>query len=444
MSKENLKVTTLRDTNTNLAAFQKLEPREARVLAHQRGVTQHRTVLFESTDSTDFTILYEVIKYGVSSNLKKYRRVKVERRISCKNKKVYMYDNTTSNKVLIRQATVQMFHQNDITGVDFRGPNGETRLSEQDILYSKFPFLKFLPENDLHIAINTVFKKELFTLKKAISHYFGVQYTDNLKALLTSGYLSARPVKVQKAIFKNCINLHRVDPELFRNMDYMCDASNMAQALCKKIDLTWSYRRLQEEHDEWSKEINNIVLGADDRPLKIQEIYKRFGIFIRVEPISTTRELSLEGIKQSHCVGGYADQVDNGSCAIFHYKGYTLQVKHCDLFNDDHFIGTLAEGYNRQAQVKIAEGLKKVQFLGYKNRQPDKELTAEIDFLIFKFNQHEKEQTNENYRQLRAEIAGNGNRQIAIMANNEWDGYNRVHQERGNGVANFYGDDHPF
>src|SRR5574339_93787 len=103
------KVTILRDTNNNLAAFNKLEPKEARVIAIQRGVSQSRTILFEN-GTHDFTILYESIKFGVSTNLKKYKRVTVDRRVTVKNKRFFVFDNNES-KPIIRQATVQMFHQ---------------------------------------------------------------------------------------------------------------------------------------------------------------------------------------------------------------------------------------------------------------------------------------------------------------------------------------------
>src|SRR5574339_374690 len=116
------KVTILRDTNNNLAAFNKLEPKEARVIAIQRGVSQSRTILFEN-GTHDFTILYESIKFGVSTNLKKYKRVTV------KNKRFFVFDNNES-KPIIRQATVQMFHQ---TYVNYNEDTTDTR-SEQDIL----------------------------------------------------------------------------------------------------------------------------------------------------------------------------------------------------------------------------------------------------------------------------------------------------------------------
>jgi hypothetical protein len=130
----------------------------------------------------------------------------------------------------------------------------------------------------------------------------------------------------------------------------------MGKTLNRKVNCSWSARRLKEEHDEWSKEITDIVFTEGDRPLNINDIFIEFSDMSGFNLLTTTKEMNIEGRKQSHCVATYVNKVDSGSCAIYSIDDYTLELN-----------SKWIENYTKKV-IFIN------QFRGYKNCDAPKEL----------------------------------------------------------------------
>lgn len=358
MEKGNVPI-VLSSHESELKPFEKLYEKDrshARVFAIQKKVLLSRTLLYDNGPKA-FKILVEIKSYGVSCTLKRFVRRKISKLISVNNTKFYI--KSSDEKTLLRPLK----------------PN-DLNTKEKEIFYMKFPHLRFMEEENIQLAFNTVVRLKLFTLKKVIAHVYKCQYTEQVKQLWDDTFHFCRPKKQFQLALKTITNIHRANLELFKNIDYLMDCCRMADSLNKKIDASWTYRRLQEEHDSMSMIVTEIIAGADDRSLHIDEMYLEFSAFIDyIFPdaiIPTTRKLTEEGLKQHHCVATYASQIDNGSCAIFHIQGFTLQVRKNRVYTDQGDI--------------IAYGLQMGQFLGYRNQSAPEYLKVQINSLISQFN----------------------------------------------------------
>ncbi len=79
--------------------------------------------------------------------------------------------------------------------------------------------------------------------------------------------------------------------------------------------------------------------------------------------LTTTKEMFLEGKKQSHCVGTYINKVDAGGCAIFTYDKFTIEI---------------SKKLNKQLFI--------VQCRGFKNKDADEQTMSHINKFISEFN----------------------------------------------------------
>jgi hypothetical protein len=104
-----------------------------------------------------------------------------------------------------------------------------------------------------------------------------------------------------------------------------------------------------------------------------------------------------EGMLQHHCVGTYIDRVDKGQTAIFHVKGYTLQVQVLDLdwkthksrTERVHPLYTPESYYNKDLYEKIDpshnRALVNAQFRGKFNQSAPQELVDEVNQMLIDF-----------------------------------------------------------
>lgn len=180
------------------------------------------------------------------------------------------------------------------------------------------------------------------------------------------------------------------------NDQLFIDTCKMARTLGRKINCKWGLKRLKEEHDSWAMEITNIVLDCEvEYDLSIKPVFVAFAEFSGYKLLKTNKDLLREGMLQHHCVGTYINDVNNGSCAIYHINGYTLQVKlDCDhkLVRDNHGTFLTEEGNIRVPQSRYVDvpklsgnKLKTNQFKGIFNNEASQESYDEVAIKMEEF-----------------------------------------------------------
>lgn len=384
MKREILKRTESSDYPTYLKLIEENRMLEARVFSFNKKPGASETVRVDKEDSVIF--IHQTVTYGVSTSLKRYTSRKVDGMtiINLKKKTFYRKGDTKKlfplidNNIIIEEA--------------------------KEFIYGEFPFLKYLKEYRLNIPFNTVFKNKLFTFKKALAWYYQTQYTETLAKIHESHALGNNRKEVLYNL-RSCVNLHRANLDLLginhveihrgrMRDDYLLDCTRMAFSLNRKIDLTWTRRRLEEEHDNMSNIITNMLFGADDRPLKISDIFLEFPMLDGWQLISTTKALAWEGMRQRHCVGTYGNQIESGQCAIYHVEGYTLQLTR-DRVELPTMRAIPGDGTQETIRYEVVHekffGLKINQFRGHSNNPAPNELRELVQQQLDKFNLKLKE-----------------------------------------------------
>lgn len=100
------------------------------------------------------------------------------------------------------------------------------------------------------------------------------------------------------------------------------DMIEQAYILERKIDFTWSDKRIQEEHTNWTMDIMQLESDdLSDEPLEQLDWFIRNNHLITtpgVELITSERELYREGAVQHHCVfTNYASQVKDCNYVVY-------------------------------------------------------------------------------------------------------------------------------
>ena len=67
-------------------------------------------------------------------------------------------------------------------------------------------------------------------------------------------------IKIWKEMKQVLINVENLKPELYENHLFI-DTCKMARTLDRKVNCSWSIKRLTQEHDDWAREITNTVLA---------------------------------------------------------------------------------------------------------------------------------------------------------------------------------------
>ncbi len=162
-------------------------------------------------------------------------------------------------------------------------------------------------------------------------------------------------------------HLDSINPELLNTTTHgiLMDACRMGEQLCTKVNVSWTLRRLKEEHDTWSKHITDVLYEASNRELNISPVFRKLAEKLD-GLLTTSKDLAYEGRRQHHCVATYASAVDSGRCAIWHINGYTAEI---------------ARDHSNKLFLK--------QFLGHKNVQAPAKLRLVIEEELVKFNASE-------------------------------------------------------
>lgn len=124
----------------------------------------------------------------------------------------------------------------------------------------------------------------------------------------------------------------------FASRDNRCDISTFADYIRMlqqeggKINLNISsYVTIKSKHDEISRVI--LEKNRDKRKLRVSNVYPKIESIpgIEVELIKSADRLNFESEMLHHCVHGYKQSINNGSCAIYSLvhdgERYTLEVR---------------------------------------------------------------------------------------------------------------------
>lgn len=161
----------------------------------------------------------------------------------------------------------------------------------------------------------------------------------------------------------------RLSTEEFRNWFFSAmlgegDVGDMifqASALNKKIDFSWSLRRLAEVHQEWTGLMMEKELGLVDE--YTYEYEGELSIPEDWQLITTEKELFTEGQRMHHCVYGRKNSVKAKTCFVLNAKieGTQLTVLVSkDPIEGKWIVNQQRAVYNRQVDKDKAKYVKEI------------------------------------------------------------------------------------
>jgi hypothetical protein len=371
---KDVKFTVIKETSKTrvdeLVRLYKVDPFKARVKYFSEkntngGFNFSRIVLFEYPDG-NFQIVNFLVKFGISTTNRIYSSQSKGSFISYKNGK-FWYKGNIGNIRPLNYATLVYFAN-------------ECYISDKEIFEhfdKKFHWFKNINEIDIanEISFNTIVSKKLFGLNDILRYKYKVPI-NVVKTLLESQYynhLKKSKKQIWVETLKTLENVNELRLEML-NSDVFKDTCKMARILGRKVNCKWGLKRLKQEHDDWSKEITLIQLDSViEYEMKIKKIYKLFAEFSGYRLLRTNKDMLAEGSMMKHCVGTYIDDVEKGTTAIYHVKGYTLQLN--EWYHDQ-----LIDGEKKRILT-----LRNLQFRGYKNENAPKELYGEVKEKIERF-----------------------------------------------------------
>jgi hypothetical protein len=365
-----------------LAAY-KQDPYKARVLFFNSrpDCSIQRDVCFERTDGS-FEICCFKRTFGMTKTNRIYSREKKVKSLIYKNKKFY-FKNGTSLKHAIYTDIIYNFN------------------FAFDFLQERFAWLRNIKENKYchNISLSSVITYKLFNADKVLKHLYKVP-TSVIKVLteeynqINQGYNSNSYISKfdWKRISPFLINVENLKITHFQNHLFR-DAIEMAIKLDRKVNCSWSDKRLKLEHDTWAKELRKIMLEFEPIiQLNPHKIFEDFEQFTGYNMLRTNHELIEEGHKQDHCVAGYGSSVSNGYSGIYQVSGYTLEVSY------------RVDYYNKSNPNKKI--LNYAQLRGFRNSSAPKELDDTVRSYITAFNNKYNFDEYENYLRTN-KISGN-------------------------------------
>lgn len=400
-----IKYTTIREgTNSTideLFRLYKVSPYNARVKFFNTKAQIHadRVCIFEKGEK-DFEICIFRNKFGISTTNRIYSSQRKIYSISYKTGK-FWYIDKVKNRIgpLTYGKFCEFIGLAEGIQVWASMDDSNDRLSKSKIfqfMRNKFPWILTLAENKVSLGVNfNVVESKGLTTPKAI-HRHVLNVPSNIAQLvLDSGFIhkirneSKRPMGAWKEMVRYLDGIEHLSMEMLKS-HYFEDSLKMAKTLGRKVNCRWGEKRLKEEHDNWAREIGNIVLDCElEYDLNIRKLYEVFAEFSGYKLLKTNKEMILEGMIQNHCVGTYIDKVQTGTCAIYHVDGYTLQVglESKQIREPSEVMkgingGTVTIPKTRNVEVNQ---LKRIQFKGKHNSEPPQELIDRVDAEMKRF-----------------------------------------------------------
>ena len=345
-----------------LIEIYKQDRQKARIIfenGRKEDYAEESTWVFEYKNK-DFRVVSFTKNISFSKNNIMYRRDKTNY--------IFMYKHETKSFYLkingvFKPLTVGLF-------------NAYANWKIKEYFISKFGWLRnaFDVSSCYNLTLTTINKKKLFNKEKLIKHTYGVNH--NVAKVLDIAITENQNIKFLWKQYKHLfINLDKLTPEFFKN-HLIYDTCRFAQSFGEKINCAWGEKRIKQLHDTLYKKHIDVILEFE--PLLLlsnRTVYLDFAKFSGYKILLTNHDLIAEGKKQSHCVGTYGPQVNNGSCSIFSIGNYTLDLRYGVNWNKRN----INEG-NPEKVLFIS------QFRGYGNCDAPKELYAEVNAHLDEFN----------------------------------------------------------
>lgn len=305
-----------------------------------------RCVAFINDDDT-FEIGYFTRIWGISKTNKLYNRERKNFSIFKSKKGFYFVKNKNCKPLTLGIIKTLPFEKEVIA-----------------FIMPHFPPLELMVKYNLLVnkSFNYILKHKLTSLKKMLQYTYNAPYpiAKKFHENFGSKHVLLYHLNLNADWIKNIENFNM---ELVKfDCHTLIDTIIMAKTLDRKVNLAWSRKRLLKEHNDMSEIITDIVYSELDEPLKIKKVYEEFAKITGYRLLKTTKELAIEGQKQSNCVAGYCALVNSGFSAILHVEGYTLEI---------------GENLN---------GLKIKQFRGYANKIAPPDLYQKVQNQIDAFN----------------------------------------------------------
>jgi hypothetical protein len=333
---------------------------------------QKARIIFENGSKEDYA---EDSTWVFEYNNKDFRVVSFTKNISfSKNNIMYRRDKT--NHIFMYKHETKSFYLK-INGV-FKPLtvgllNAYANWKIKEYFIGKFGWLRntFDVSSCYNLTLTTINKKKLFNKEKLIKHTYGVNH--NVAKVLDIAITENQNIKFLWKQYKHLfINLDKLTPEFFKN-HLIYDTCRFAQSFGEKINCAWGKKRIKQLHDTLYKKHIDVILEFE--PLLLlsnRTVYLDFAKFSGYKILLTNHDLIAEGKKQSHCVGTYGPQVNNGTSAIFSINKYTLEIRYGVQWN--------------VANVNPNKVLFIGQFRGYGNCDAPKKLYDEVNAYLGEFN----------------------------------------------------------
>lgn len=366
ISKDGIKYTVISSNDTSdltkLFEIYANDRLKAKVIFdHRKGsvrFARNRFVLFEYSNG-DFRFAKLERKYGISKTNVIYSRESCCSAYGMKNGKFYKVENNR----------VYLLRVNDFLNLD---------KFQSEFFLGRFGWIRNLLEDERCglIDLNHVIKYKLFNVKACLRHIYKVPYP--VADMLSKSQHNFPPwdfLKMWKEMKKTLINIENLKMELFNDKLFK-DTTLMANSLGRKVNCSWSNKRLKLEHDRMSREIIDIILEFEElRNLKINPIFKKFQEFSGYKMFLTNHDLIEEGKMMNHCVGTYSGNVDSGRSSIYRVNGYTLEL----TYGPD-WIHNPKKGEVRRNKISVS------QYMGYGNTLAPNHFKKEVIAMVEEFN----------------------------------------------------------
>jgi hypothetical protein len=405
--KPKVKYTLLREGDKSkvdeFIALYKNDPYKARVKffnGKRNAYCFSRLVMFEY-ENGDFQICNFTVSFGISVTNRMYS---TQRKISSLiySKKKFWIKNGSVIKPLTYGSLCEFVSNNEIslTLYDIKKRNEKLEKSLiYNIFSSRFHWIRVLSEYEYsnYLTFNTVVSKKLFGIKDLNRELFGVPYNISL-ILQNSSILNSSKIDNQgknrfvglREMLKVLIHVDHLREDMVRSHNFI-DTCKMARTLGKKVNCKWGLKRLTQEHDNWAKLITQIELDCiSEYEMNIRPIYHSFAEFSGYRILKTNKDMLMEGMFQKHCVGTYINDVDKGNTAIFHVKGYTLQLsveENQEVVREVPKVSLFGGGQAVIPQTRHITTMKVVnkQFRGKYNESAPSKLVEEVQEMLDMF-----------------------------------------------------------
>lgn len=376
-------------------------PKHARIVYFndKKDYTKKRLVLFEDTKTGDFEISEFVKTFGVSITNRMYSSEYKSRSVIYKKGLFWV-----SLKEGKRRSIAQLTYQGLVNFSAHWTKHGT--VIEYPIIhtiFNKCSWVRFVSENQClhHTALNTFIRNKLYNRNDALRFLFKAPLP---VILLLVEHVRKRNgdkvLKVWRELKKVLKNTENLKVEMLKSHLFM-DACRMAMVVDKKVNCSWSLKRLKAEHDAWAREMTDVLFDTtEEEILKIRKEFADFGERYGYKLLKTNKELFKEGLIQRHCVGGYTFSINRGTSGIYHHSGYTLELNFDKQKTGHTYINDTIAAETLPSHLSFG------QMRGYLNQEAPAEMINLVQGQIAEFNADYFRKQEEEKERRRIESLG--------------------------------------